>query len=70
MKRCRARGCLRRPHPASYYGRCTEHMWCEHCGIEEVVSGRLGSACREYARTHAGALPPPHLIELRRRRQA
>lgn len=68
MKRCHARGCRRRQHPDSYYGRCGRHMWCRHCDLNEVRKGTLCPSCIDYRR-RTGELPPPAVLKARARRQ-
>jgi hypothetical protein len=64
---CKVRGCQNLVDGSSYYGRCWIHMWCAHCDVQEVRTGRVCDACRRYEQRH-GRPRPLDLIELQRRR--
>lgn len=68
--KCKRRGCDRRPDPESYYDRCHVHMWCDHCGVQEVRTGRVCDTCRRFEQRNDGRRRPVDLIELQRRRLA
>lgn len=65
---CKTRGCQHPVDGESYYGRCCRHMWCSHCDVQEVRTGRICDTCRKYEQTHDGRARPLDLIELQRRR--